>query len=177
MFLKHSFQGTGINQVLKESKVPKGSFYHFFPSKEDFALAVLENQVEHIKRYGQKYLEEFNAPYLDRFTAFFENLMKPIAQSDFCVGCLVGSFGQEMAALSPPLRQATSGGFVVLKEMIRDFIEKGQAAGEIKGSLNPEVGAVYIVSAMQGSIIMAKVEKSSEPLDIFIKTSVGMLMA
>lgn len=161
--------------MLTECNVPKGSFYHFFPSKEDFALAVLESQISRIEYFGKKYLQQPGKPYIERFVDFYFNLMKPIQSSDYTIGCLVGTFGQEMSALSSPLRSAVGQGLNVLKGLICGFIKDGQQHGELDISLNAESLANYIVSAMQGSIILAKVEKSNQPIEIFINTSAGML--
>lgn len=45
LVLSRGFNATGVEAILKQANIPKGSFYNFFPSKEDFALAIIDKYV------------------------------------------------------------------------------------------------------------------------------------
>ena len=175
LFMHHSFQGTGINDVLKEAGVPKGSFYHFFPSKEDFALEVISSWVQRSAQVAEAAFRNSDLNYLERTISFFQNLLGAIKQGEFRYGCLLGTIGQEMAANSEQLRQAVESGFADTWTALAECIAQGQKTGDINQALDPQTTARFIFSAMQGSIILAKVEKSEQALTGFVDTIATLL--
>jgi AcrR family transcriptional regulator len=84
---RHCYDGVGIGPVLSAVNVPKGSFYHFFRSKEDFAIAVLE---AYVARYASHRPLHFSFPPPRR----------PVGD----VAVLIGVKGWRLSRCSPPLR-------------------------------------------------------------------------
>ncbi|MDR1396428.1 MAG: TetR/AcrR family transcriptional regulator [Desulfarculales bacterium] len=168
LFTRHSFQGTGINDVLREARAPKGSFYHFFSSKENFACEVLASQARYNLSLLQEALNKTDLNYLRRILAFFKGLLDEVKKSEFRYGCLLGTIGQEMAANSESLRQAVAVGFEEQCQALAEGICKGQQAGDINKALDPQITALFIFSAMQGGILMAKVKKNDQPFQGFL---------
>lgn len=164
LFLIHSYQGTGINEVLKTCGVPKGSFYNYFSSKEEFALAVIEHQMEQSAEFiKQNLCNEALAP-LDRVAAYLDSISQGVISCHFAMGCLFGTLAQEMASLSPKLRQALTRAFQVQVDHLTDCLSLGQERGEVRTDLTAVEMAGFIMSALQGAQIMAKTFLSGEPL-------------
>jgi TetR/AcrR family transcriptional repressor of nem operon len=175
LFTRHSFQGTGINDVLKEAGVPKGSFYHFFSSKENFACEVLASQARYNLSFLQEALGKTDLNYRRRILTFFKGLLDGVTKSEFRYGCLLGTIGQEMAANSELLRRAVEAGFEEQCQALAEGICKGQQAGDINKALEPQMTALFIFSAMQGSILMAKVKKNDQALQGFLDNIMVLL--
>ncbi|UQZ87700.1 TetR family transcriptional regulator [Deltaproteobacteria bacterium Smac51] len=164
LFLLHSYQGTGINDVLKVCGVPKGSFYNYFSSKEDFALAVIDFQMESSDEFVKQNLRNEALKPLQRVAAYLDSISQGMVNCHFAMGCLFGTLAQEMSSLSPKLRQALTKAFQVQVELLTECVRAGQEDGTIKASLDPVETAGFIMSALQGAQIMAKTFQSGEPL-------------
>lgn len=164
LFLIHSYQGTGINDILKACGVPKGSFYFYFPSKEDFALAVVDYHIEQSREFVMQNLCNMELSPLNRIAAYLDSISKGMVDCNFAIGCAFGTMAQEMSTLSPKLRTALSKAFQIQVDHIIDCIQAGQAAGEIEPNLKPAKTAGFIMSSLQGAQIIAKTFLSEQPL-------------
>lgn len=172
LFLRHSYHGTGINEILKLTGIPKGSFYHFFPSKEAFALAVIARHREEVKAFIPATLSNKELPPIERIRAFLERLSEKIWASEFACGCPLGTLGQEMAAVSPSLRDAVATAFAGTRVLLIETLSEGQDDGSIRRDVSAEHVARYLMFSLHGAIIMAKVEQSRKPLELSISLTV-----
>ncbi len=164
LFLRRSFQGTGINDILKTAGVPKGSFYHFFPGKEEFALAVVAYQAEMTSARWAAVLENSDLPPLGRVRALFDASMERLASADCAVGCPLGTMAQEMAGLSESLRRATDEGMRRIEAQLAACLREGQERGDISRGLDAEGAARFIWYAWQGALIAVKAAGSTAPM-------------
>ncbi|MDL2259318.1 TetR/AcrR family transcriptional regulator [Deltaproteobacteria bacterium OttesenSCG-928-K17] len=164
LFLIHSYQGTGINEVLRTCGVPKGSFYNYFASKEEFALAVIENQMEQSAEFVLQNLCNQALSPLKRIAAYLDSISQGMVSCHFAMGCLFGTLAQEMSSLSPKLRHALTRAFQVQVDHLTDCLRLGQSQGEIRKDLDAAEMAGFIMSALQGAQIMAKTFVNSAPL-------------
>lgn len=164
---RQGYAGTGIQQVLDACGVPKGSFYHYFKSKEDFALAVVDF---HAGRMGAGaralFADPARAP-LERLQHFFAYFLgcfadrtHPLGQS----GCPIGNLVQELAAASPVFQQRLDAVLCGLEQCMADLLREARAAGEISARLDPEETARFISSSWEGAILRAKATGDATPL-------------
>ena len=98
------FSATGIDEILGRAGVPKGSFYHYFASKEAFGLALIERYGEFFARKLDRHLGNRGLPPLERLQAFVDDARAGMARLDYRRGCLIGNLGQEMGALPESFR-------------------------------------------------------------------------
>jgi len=165
---RQGFNATGIDTVLKAVGVPKGSFYHYFASKEAFGLAVLDSFAE---RYGNKLNEFFDdesIPHLQRLRNYLDYSMERLVKNQFAKGCLAGNLGQELADQHESFR-------LRIEEIFRDWhrrfaacFHKAQLAGEIPTTMPPELLADFLLNGLEGAVLRAKVVKSLKPLREFV---------
>lgn len=76
--LQRGFTGMGLSELLKTAEVPKGSFYHYFRSKEAFGVAMLER---HYAAYHQRLtelLQSGEGNYRDRDTGLLPANTEPV---------------------------------------------------------------------------------------------------
>lgn len=164
LFCVHSYQGTGINDILKECNVPKGSFYNHFASKEDFALAVVEFHRESTDEFlAENLCNESLAP-LERISVYIDAFNQGVIDSGFSVGCPLGTLAQEMAFLSEPLRTALNKVFQIYVDSLQECIKAGQQQGTINRGLDPTMTAMFIMSTLEGAVLMAKTYQNDDPL-------------
>ena len=103
---EQGFAATGLDAVLKRVSVPKGSFYHYFDSKEAFVQQVMQRYAAYFAHKLDTWLLDDTAPPLERISNFVEDAKAGMARHAFRRGCLVGNLGQEVSALPPSFRQA-----------------------------------------------------------------------
>ncbi len=164
LFLRHSYQGTGINDILSAAKIPKGSFYHFFASKEDFALAVIACQAEEVRARWAVSLEDASLSPLRRIEALFDRGAERLEAGRFAAGCPLGGMAQEMAGLSEPLRMAANEALKKVEAQLATCVREGQECGEIAKTPDAADAARCIWFAWQGALIAAKAAKSADPV-------------
>src|SRR5688500_7778164 len=89
MLLERGYHDLGIQQLLEATALPKGSFYHHFKSKEDFALQVIDLYMGEVHRALDACLEDGSCPPLQRVRNFFEGTREKY-RADGYLGCLLG---------------------------------------------------------------------------------------
>ncbi|HVU37684.1 MAG TPA: TetR/AcrR family transcriptional regulator [Opitutales bacterium] len=157
------FTATSVDEICEAAGLTKGSFFHYFESKEDLAKAAVE-------RYFQRQREMFaNAPYrqkadpLERVLARFDFFSAMAGSPNAPKGCLLGTFAQELSATHPEIRALCQGMFETgQKEFARDLAEAKKAHPPVV-KFDPESVARLWLSIVQGSMILAKTSQSMEP--------------
>jgi TetR/AcrR family transcriptional repressor of nem operon len=170
LLASQGYNATGIDAVLKRTGVPKGSFYHFFGSKEEFGLAVIEEFAGRFLSRLDVLLSDESASPLERLRMFLQRGLTQLAEHQCTVGCLIGDLGQELAASNPRLRERLDLILRSWRERFAVCIREAQQAGELPESYDPSVIAGFILSGWEGAVLSAKVMKSPQPVQDFLDT-------
>jgi TetR/AcrR family transcriptional regulator, transcriptional repressor for nem operon len=158
--LANGYDGVGIGPVLTAAGVPKGSFYHFFRSKEDFACAVLEAYADRYVRLREAILADTRQPPLRRLRWYFDELERELASQDPLGGCLYGVLAQTMATRSEAIREKLSQSFHVWEESLRQVLREAQEAGDLAPGLDAKDAAAFLIDAYEGALIRMKSDGS-----------------
>ena len=167
LFHTNGYSATGVLDITRGAGVPKGSFYHFFDSKE--ALAV-----ETVALYGATtHVELLDGPSASPLQRIHDHLahITGMAEADgFTRGCFLGNFANEMpsqsAAVTAVVEQALEG----WTQKLAAAIQAAQKAGEITNKGDAHRLAAFIVAGFEGAVARAKLTQSREPLDGFLET-------
>lgn len=168
LIYRHGYNATGIEAILKEAGVPKGSFYHYFRSKEDFGLAVLDRFIEGFERRLITFLMDEEVTPLNRIRNFLESALARVSQNGCSRGCLIGNLGQEMADHNERFRERLNRIFDIWRLHIAECLRKAQQTGELDGDLDADAVAGFLLSGWEGAILQAKVLKSPKPMLDFV---------
>jgi TetR/AcrR family transcriptional regulator, transcriptional repressor for nem operon len=155
-FLTYGYDGVGIGPVLAAVNVPKGSFYHFFRSKEDFAVAVLEAYVARYASLRIALQTDGARPPLSRLRSHFDALEEQLIADYPAGGCLYGVLSQTIAALGPTMRERLKESFQRWQQSIRHVLEQAQDGGELDPAINAEEAAAFLIDAYEGALIRTK---------------------
>lgn len=165
IFTQKGFSSTGLDEIVQAAEVPKGSFYYYFGSKDEYAIEVIRNYAHYFSRKLARILEDESVPPLARLKAFTREASAGVERFEFKRGCLIGNLGQEMASLEENFR-------VVLHEVIADWrrrfalcIDEAKAAGEIGSKVDSAALSQFFWSAWEGAVLCAKLERSTAPLE------------
>jgi TetR/AcrR family transcriptional repressor of nem operon len=168
LVLSQGFNATGVEAILKQAKVPKGSFYNFFSSKEDFALAIIDKFVADRVEIFMPIFSDESLPPLARVKKSFEVLVERFEVDDCSQGCLIGNLGQEMADHFESVRQRLEESLQKWTGGISTLLLQAQQAKAIPADLDAEMLAENLISSFQGALLRAKVKKTPQPLKDFI---------
>jgi TetR/AcrR family transcriptional regulator, transcriptional repressor for nem operon len=165
---KHGYGATGLQEILKAAAVPKGSFYHHFSSKEEFAVAVLNRYIALAEKHCQDALGHHRQPPLRRLRRYFEDLIRLAGQSAPTPGCLMGSLSLEIAADSSLLQASLSANFARWQTLITSVLREAMEQGELPASTRPEALAGFVLNSWEGALLRSQAERSDAPLRDFI---------
>lgn len=155
------FIATGLDGLLKAAQIPKGSFYYYFESKEEFGLNVVEAYARYFNAKLDGCLLDRTLSSKDRIRNFMAKARSGMVRHNFRRGCLIGNLGQELNALPTPLAKALNGVMrqweARMASCLRDDYDQDTA----------EKLAVFFWVGWEGAVLRARMESSAQPLDIF----------
>jgi len=165
---RNGFNNTGLNEILKAADVPKGSFYYYFDSKEDFGLKLIEYLHRHISKSFYGYLSKgSDTPPLDRLRTFFEYFRESFTNEEEKCGCPIGNITQELAAVNPKFREKLHNVCSDILEPVRMCLDEALQTGDLRHDTDTGKLAEFIINSWQGALIYLKVADCGRPLEIF----------
>ncbi|MDD2464982.1 MAG: TetR family transcriptional regulator C-terminal domain-containing protein [Desulfobulbus sp.] len=166
----NGYNATGLDAILRKAGVPKGSFYHYFRSKEDFGLAVIDQFAEQYDLKLASFFDDTSFSPIDRIRNYFEHSLAHLTENQFTKGCLIGNLGQELADQNERFRARLEDIFQSWKNRFSACLAEAQQQGDFPADLDPNVVADFILAAWEGAILRAKVMKTPESIRNFIDT-------
>jgi len=172
---RKGFQGTGLTEVLRAAGAPKGSFYHYFPSKEAFGLAVLDYYEEWIGGVARAALQTPGLTALERLQALVARFAEFFADREYSLGCPIGKLAQEMGDVSEQFQKRLAAGPSPMAAVMGEIIVAGQASGEFDPGLDAREAAAFLLAGWQGTLLRMKLTRSAEPLFLFERFAARLL--
>ena len=166
---QHGYNATGVSEILNAADVPKGSFYHHFGSKEDFAAAALERYIAREAEHCAMFLNRSKAPPLKRLKRYFIDLMKIYGQNGPIPGCMMGRFSLEIAAENPQLRKQISASFAHWQHVIATVVQEAVTQMELPANTHPESLAGFVLNSWEGALLRSQADRSNAPLETFMQ--------
>jgi len=161
------FSAVGIEEILSAASVPKGSFYHYFNSKDDFGLALIDAYSSYFSRKLDHWFNNQDRPPLQRIEDFIIDARNGMARYDFRRGCLVGNLGQEMGVLPEPFRARIASVFSDWQARTAKCLHAARVAEQISADADCEWLAAFFWIGWEGAVLRAKLERNAEALDAF----------
>lgn len=175
LLTEQGFLSTGIDQVLKKVGVPKGSFYHYFASKDDFGLAVIDAYgIYFAAKLGRWLGNPARAP-LDRLVDFVADAKAGMERHHFRRGCLVGNMGQELGGTHDPFRDRLESVLADWQRRVAACLQDAKAEGQIRPDIDCRRMAEFFWTGWEGAILRAKLTRSTAPMDLFADTFFALL--
>ena len=166
----------GLTELLGEAKLPKGSFYNYFPTKEAFAVEVVAAFYDWHDRLLGKLVEDISRPALVRVEEYFRTLLDEAERADPAErGCLIALLALEKPATSEPIRQALCGAFHRWQDRLAELLRQAQESGELTGE-DAELLASLLLHTWEGALLRARLEQDTWPLADFVSTALPRLL-
>lgn len=159
------FAAVGLTEVLSAAGVPKGSFYHYFGSKDAFGEAMMQ-------RYFVGYLAEMEQTFTAPGASAAQRLMaywdwwRQTQSLDECQGrCLAVKLGAEVADLSEPMRHALEQGVAAIVDRVERVVREGADDGSLTAADDPSALAEGLYGLWLGASVVAKINRTTASLD------------
>ncbi|WP_324730796.1 acrylate utilization transcriptional regulator AcuR [Pseudomonas paeninsulae] len=165
---EQGFAATGIDAVLKRVSVPKGSFYHYFDSKEAFGQAVLRRYADYFARKLDRWLLNETELPLQRLRNFVEDAKTGMAKHQFRRGCLVGNLGQEIIVLPESFRNELEEVLLDWQRRLATCLRQAVSQRQINVDSDCEALAAYFWIGWEGAVLRARLVQDVRPLDVFM---------
>lgn len=161
------YSSVGIDEILRMVAVPKGSFYHYFPSKEAFGQVLIAAYADYFaNKLDRCFLDTAHSP-LQRLRNFVEDARQGMSKHGFRRGCLVGNLGQEMAVLPESFRHQLAEVFQDWQQRTERCLKEAQQSGELDPALDCAQLASFFWIGWEGAVLRAKLEQQPAALDTF----------
>ncbi|MCC6406234.1 MAG: TetR family transcriptional regulator C-terminal domain-containing protein [Planctomycetes bacterium] len=163
-----SFNACGLAEILAAAGVPKGSFYHYFASKEDFGVALIDRACGEFVEFLEPMLGDQTRTPLERLRAVFEQSRQDYAAFGAGRQCLIPKLALETSQLSEPVHAAVKRAYEKWSARLAEVIREAQAVGEIDRGHDPERLANVLVMLWEGATIRMQIDRTLQPVDDFL---------
>lgn len=176
MLLEHGYNDLGLQALLAATGIPKGSFYHHFKDKEDFALQVLDQYTREVHAALDVCLGDHGRRPLERLRCFFEMTQESYREQGY-MGCLLGGLGQELSGVNEVFRRKIEGCFSVMAERMAICLEEARRGGDIPSDSDPRQMANVLVDCWEGAALRSRLRREAAPLnamlDFYLRSAVA----
>jgi TetR/AcrR family transcriptional repressor of nem operon len=169
---ERGFRATSIGDLLERAGVQKGSFYYYFPSKEDLGRAVLDRWVEELRAGPVADLGAVDGPgCLQRVDAVLGSFVAKHSSEGCRGGCPFGNLALELSDVHEGFRTRIAEAFVELTRAFEGALDRARRAGGLRAEAQPSTLAQFLVATVEGGILLAKVHKSLAPLEAAVSAA------
>ncbi|MFK7972127.1 MAG: TetR/AcrR family transcriptional regulator [Bacteroidia bacterium] len=165
LFRKKGYHVVGINEILESCEVPKGSFYNFFKSKEDFGTKAVAWYGDSQVAYITQMMKPENGSPLERLRFFYKALINKNEEEGLNAGCLVHNVATELGGMEGALGAEADKQFQRWMVIFGATISEGQAQGQIRKDFTPHALATFLHTGIYGAFSLMKAQRSRKPLD------------
>ncbi|AJY09423.1 TetR/AcrR family transcriptional regulator [Burkholderia dolosa] len=165
IMLHKGFSAVGLNEILAAAGIPKGSFYHYFGSKEAFGEALLESYFEGYLEHLDNLLKRQPGTGAERLLTYWGNWLHTQCADDPEGKCLAVKLGAEVSDLSEAMRAVLRRGTGQIIERLAGGIEAALADGSLSGVDDPAYTAAILYELWLGATLLEKIHRDRKPLE------------
>ncbi len=164
LLMQQGYHGTGLKEILDAVKIPKGSFYNYFGSKENFAAEIINHYIEPYLVQLNGYLDESEGNALAALNRYLQEGIAELERTEFKGGCLLGNLMGEVGDTSEICRNALQVSLNSYRDVWEIGLSRAQSEGTIRSDKTAREMADLWVNAWQGALLRMKIEQSTAPL-------------
>ena len=176
MLLEQGYNSLGIQALLDATHTPRGSFYHHFRDKEDFALQVLDAYMTGVHAGLDECLGDQSRPPLARIRRFFELTQESFQQEGY-LGCLMGGLGQELSGVSEVFRSKIDWCLSSIAERLATCLSEAKQRGEIPETCDVQELSNLLVNCWEGAALRSRLRRHPAPLTAMLDFCIASIAA
>ena len=162
--MEQGYHGTGLKEILDSVQIPKGSFYNYFGSKENFGAEVIQYYIEPFILQLNSHLQNPEIDALSGLRLYFDELINELERLEFQGGCLLGNLMGEIGDTSETCRNSLQSAVKKYRDLLQSGLEQAQQQGLVRTDKSAQKMADLLVNAWQGALLRMKIERSVDPL-------------
>ncbi len=167
---RKGYNATGIQEIVDNAGVPKGSFYNYFKNKEQFAVEILDHYTGEMLARQEALLSDASIAPLLRIESLYKAFVDEyLREGAFCLGCFAANLSQEMGDTSEKIRRASEASIARMTGPVEDCLMEAREQGDISIVYDASILAVYIQNSWLGALMRMKASKSGQSLKIFLE--------
>jgi len=166
---RQGYNNTGLKEILEAAGVPKGSFYFYFKSKEDFGLQLIDHYRDMLEGIFRHNADNKSLDPLERLDSFLNRIETIAEKTAFTLGCPIGNMVQELSAINENFRQKLLEAYNGMIGMIAGLLEEAREGGRVSSDTDCRELARFLFNSYQGALLHMKAEKSTAPLEVMRK--------
>jgi len=171
------YSATGINQILEVAKIPKGSFYHHFKTKDEFVMEVIRRYAAGEQERLVRNLDDATRSPLKKLRRYFKDLIATYGRRGGPIaGCLLGNLSLEVGGQNAEIRGLLSEIFDGWQSVLAKTIREAIAEGELPKATRADDLAALLVNGWEGAQVRAKADQSDKPLELFYDNTFNVLL-
>ena len=175
LMMHTGYHNTGIGDILQASNIPKGSFYNFFSSKEDFTLQAIKLYSNQMVDFLDQIEGNNILTPLQKIQTFFDYIAKENKRGGHKYSCLLGNLALELAGNSEIFASSIDAEIKAWKNKTEKWVVQAQTNIQITPELAPQEINDFIFDTFYGAMLRTKYEKSSAAFEQFLKLSFKLL--
>lgn len=164
LLMEQGYHGTGLKEILDAVQIPKGSFYNYFGSKENFGAEVIQHYIEPFIQQLTGHLQQSENDALGALQRYFNEGIVELEKANFKGGCLLGNLMGEIGDTSDLCQKSLQAAVNRYRDVLQSGLAKAQQQGTVRADKSAEDMADLLVNTWQGALLRMKIEKSSAPL-------------
>jgi TetR/AcrR family transcriptional repressor of nem operon len=164
LLMEQGYHGTGLQELVQKVGVPKGSFYNYFPSKEEFSAEVVRHYIDPFIRQLDAHLRRTDIGADAALLNYFDELIAETERRNFKGGCLLGNLIGEIGDTSDLCQISLRDAVRRYREKLREGLARGQREGSFRKDIDAKNMADFLVNVWQGALLRMKIERSVLPL-------------
>lgn len=165
IILAKGFTAVGLNELLSAAEVPKGSFYHYFKSKEAFGEALLDNYFSNYHELLSALLKNTPGSAGERLMNYWQLWLDTQSTEGTDGKCLVVKLGSEVSDLSEPMRSSLERGTARIVELIAECINDAQVDGSLSADIVAADCALILYNLWLGATMLTKIRRDKTALE------------
>jgi TetR/AcrR family transcriptional regulator, transcriptional repressor for nem operon len=173
LFHKQGVGATSPDDIIEASNTGKGQFYHYFKSKERLVHEVLQAHLQAIKSGAAPV--DYDITSWDSLEKWFFRQVELQKTYNMKRGCPFGTIGNEVREGDELIRQDLSLIFEVMKSRLAAFFIREKASSRLAKDANEDQLADFCIAAVQGAMLMGKVQRSSQVAEASIQEALKHL--
>ena len=159
---RNGFQAASIANILAETELTKGALYHHFPTKQALGLAVVDERVRaRLEQLAFRRLRDSEHP-VEALLGLIQSRIDAVDEDSVKLGCPLNNLMQEMSPIDEQFRERLSRILSGWQAITEHALRRAQKQGEIQADVNCRAAALFIVSAWEGCVGVAKSLQSVE---------------
>lgn len=172
---KSGYHDVGVQQIIKSCNIPKGSFYNFFESKEQFAVQAIQLYASEIAEFMTQILQSEQLNGEQKIDAAFKVFFNEYNEGNYERTCLMGNLSLETSSFSKDISRQIETSWGEWKELLRQMIQQAREEGSFNNHMSSSAITNFLFDTYYGVLNRVKIERSSLPIKQFFSVYIPMV--